>query len=376
LLNISGASGIGKSALMRAFYRAATELGVPARLVDARVFPTGPDALLNVLGGSREPGLCAQFNETRRLILLDHFEEMAGLAWHLWQKFLPRLKTSVKVVIAGRQPLSRTWASESDWHRLIRCLPLGGLSLADSRLFLRRSGVTDPSLQEHILHSTGGYPLLLSMSATQVLHVGARGQPTPELHLIIRSIVERVLSEVDEPELRLLLAACAVVHRCDEATLAAISGRADAAAVFERMCHLSVMRPTERGLILAPEVRRLLADDLRWRCPEVYRALRDWVQQRGRRRRWRTPPLGRAALSVVEKPDPRFRLTHREREVLGVLVCGHTTSREIAAELVISDGTANLHVKRILRKLGFGTRAELAAWASQQPPRERPPTYD
>ena len=235
--------------------------------------------------------------------------------------------------------------------------------------------MTDPSLQEHILHSTGGYPLLLSMSATQVLHVGAHGQPTPELHLIIRSIVERVLSEVDEPELRLLLAACAVVHRCDEATLAAISGRADAAAVFERMCHLSVMRPTERGLILAPEVRRLLADDLRWRRPEVYRALRDWVQQRGRRRRWRTPPLGRAALSVVEKPDPRFRLTHREREVLGVLVCGHMTSREIAAELVISDGTANLHVKRILRKLGFGTRAELAAWASQQPPRERPANY-
>src|SRR5258708_4894750 len=102
LLNVSGASGVGKSALMRAFYRAATELGVPARLVDARVFPTGHDALLNVLGGSREPALCAQLNETRRLILLDHFEEMAGLARHLWQKFLPRLKTSVKVVIAGR----------------------------------------------------------------------------------------------------------------------------------------------------------------------------------------------------------------------------------------------------------------------------------
>ncbi len=61
--------------------------------------------------------------------------------------------------------------------------------------------------------------------------------------------------------------------------------------------------------------------------------------------------------------------------MLGVLARGHTTSREIAAELVISDGTANLHVKRILRKLGFGTRVELAAWASQQPPRERPVNY-
>jgi DNA-binding NarL/FixJ family response regulator len=61
-----------------------------------------------------------------------------------------------------------------------------------------------------------------------------------------------------------------------------------------------------------------------------------------------------------------LRLTHREHEVLGVLARGRTTSREIATKLVISEGTANLHVKRILRKLGFGTRAELAAWASQR----------
>jgi non-specific serine/threonine protein kinase len=59
-------------------------------------------------------------------------------------------------------------------------------------------------------------------------------------------------------------------------------------------------------------------------------------------------------------------LTRREREVLDVLGRGLTTSRDIAAELVISQGTANLHVKRVLRKLGFVSRVELARWWATQ----------
>jgi non-specific serine/threonine protein kinase len=39
-----------------------------------------------------------------------------------------------------------------------------------------------------------------------------------------------------------------------------------------------------------------------------------------------------------------------------------TSNRAIAAKLVISLGTANLHVKHILHKLGFVNRTELAMW--------------
>ena len=40
---------------------------------------------------------------------------------------------------------------------------------------------------------------------------------------------------------------------------------------------------------------------------------------------------------------------------------------EVAAEeLVIAEGTAALHVKHILAKLDFASRAQVAAWAVQQ----------
>ena len=70
--------------------------------------------------------------------------------------------------------------------------------------------------------------------------------------------------------------------------------------------------------------------------------------------------------SAVVAPDsPTGPLTPREREVAALIVRG-MTNRDIAASLVISEGTARVHVDHILSKLGFRSRAEVAAWAVRQ----------
>ncbi len=58
-------------------------------------------------------------------------------------------------------------------------------------------------------------------------------------------------------------------------------------------------------------------------------------------------------------------LTTREREV-AVLVAQGKTSREIAAVLVISERTAEVHVSNILGKLGLTSRAQIAAWVVER----------
>jgi Response regulator containing a CheY-like receiver domain and an HTH DNA-binding domain len=52
-------------------------------------------------------------------------------------------------------------------------------------------------------------------------------------------------------------------------------------------------------------------------------------------------------------------LTPREHQVLQLLTRGRT-NREIAASLVIEEGTAKVHVRHILRKLGVRSRTEAA----------------
>jgi non-specific serine/threonine protein kinase len=42
------------------------------------------------------------------------------------------------------------------------------------------------------------------------------------------------------------------------------------------------------------------------------------------------------------------------------------TNRQIAMQLVISERTADAHLAKILAKLGYGSRAQVAAWVVQQ----------
>jgi DNA-binding NarL/FixJ family response regulator len=81
-------------------------------------------------------------------------------------------------------------------------------------------------------------------------------------------------------------------------------------------------------------------------------------------------------LSVLEQFQPRAAapatavaaaqvLTGREREVARLLAAGRS-NREIAEPLVISEGTVEVHVKHILRKLDLRSRARVAAWAANQ----------
>ncbi|MCL5959450.1 MAG: LuxR C-terminal-related transcriptional regulator, partial [Chloroflexi bacterium] len=71
-------------------------------------------------------------------------------------------------------------------------------------------------------------------------------------------------------------------------------------------------------------------------------------------------------LHPIELPASASRgwspLTRREREV-AVLVAQGRTNQQISAELVISRRTVDAHIANILEKLGFTSRARVAAWA-------------
>ncbi|MDQ6908153.1 MAG: LuxR C-terminal-related transcriptional regulator [Chloroflexota bacterium] len=56
-------------------------------------------------------------------------------------------------------------------------------------------------------------------------------------------------------------------------------------------------------------------------------------------------------------------MTRREREVVSAVARG-MTNREIAGAFFIAEKTVEMHVSNSLSKLGFRSRAQLAAWAA------------
>ena len=58
------------------------------------------------------------------------------------------------------------------------------------------------------------------------------------------------------------------------------------------------------------------------------------------------------------------QLTPRQREV-AVLIAQGLTNHQIAQQLVVTERAAAAHVERMLDKLGVGSRAQIAVWASE-----------
>ena len=74
-------------------------------------------------------------------------------------------------------------------------------------------------------------------------------------------------------------------------------------------------------------------------------------------------PAAAAAAGTAAVPST---LTPREREIAALIARG-LSNRAIADELVISQATVARHVANMLTKLGFSSRAQVAAWMARQP---------
>jgi len=80
-------------------------------------------------------------------------------------------------------------------------------------------------------------------------------------------------------------------------------------------------------------------------------------------------PIGaspRDAGPPASDDDPLAALTSREREIADLVARG-LKNREIAATLVLSRRTVEAHVQRVLIKLGFTSRSQVAALVVQSP---------
>jgi len=287
LLALSGPGGIGKSMLLRAFCREANSSGFRAVLIDGRACRPTPEAFLAAVAA--EIGLAAiscstaetlvckvteELARTPTVLLVDTFEVLGNLTGFLRDTFFPALDPCVRVVVAGRYRLGLAWRRAGGLARLVRGVTLDVLAPDEADAYLDRRGLADPYLRAEALQVAGGHPLTLALAADLALQRETNNfSAAPEWSLAVRGLAEQLLEHIDDPVLCDLIEAASVVRQFDTGTLASLVGPA-ARGAFERLCRLSIVRPTTRGLMLHEYVRRILADDLRWRDPDRYRALR------------------------------------------------------------------------------------------------------
>ena len=230
---------------------------------------------------------------------------------------------------------------------------------------------------EHVFFSGGAY--MAGARAYADLAQGAVGDADGAAVNIAR--VRRLIAQLDRGIATLTVSVCPFVAACRAtciAELARIEAPADDAPWREAQeAWEAASNPYEAAYASWRRAEALLAAGGRSRstaeellrgayaraCELGARPLREQLELLARRIR----------LDLGVRPDgddaargdvAPFELTARELEVLALLGEG-MTNREIAAELVISEKTASVHVSRILTKLSVPNRAAAAAAAQR-----------
>jgi tetratricopeptide (TPR) repeat protein len=126
----------------------------------------------------------------------------------------------------------------------------------------------------------------------------------------------------------------------------------------------------ELGRVYQLPPRREQADQAHAAGRQLIEELATTIDNASLREQFKRAALGSLPQEKLPLPREAARqafggLTAREREV-AVLVAQGKTSLQIASLLVISERTAEGHVSNILGKLGFTSRAQIAAWVVER----------
>ncbi len=267
VLYVYGPAGSGKTALLHRVARIAASFGRAVCWLDGRD-PASVRRRASFLRATAQDGMAP-------VLLCDNVTSVSELLAGACAGVRQGGVSNLRLVAAGRSAPEVAWDAVLSWRRRVLPLRLGVLSHSEACEYLRRAGLADPRLVRQLVATSGGNARALALGADL-----AQRTPTPDLRAVeeypglVHELAREITGEVADPRYRQLLEAGALVRHLDAELLGAMCDTSVDEADFEILYALSACRPTMGGMQLDAGVRRLLAQDLRWRRPGRYTALR------------------------------------------------------------------------------------------------------
>jgi hypothetical protein len=232
-----------------------------------RYLRTSGPRLTTMLGDS----LGALLSGRRGALLLDTYEDVRILDVWVRRSLLPTLPEGMRLVILGRNVLTKQNVDWLDNADTIQPRALPELAEDEAKTYLRHYGLTDPAALDHIYHFTGGYPLLLMLVSQLAEETGGWAAVGEMEHrgdrdLIASRLLERILREERVHEVRDVLEKCAIAAWINPEIIEALLGVTDAEArdLFEKVRRHSFMERHPEGVRLHEKIRDLLIGRLKF----------------------------------------------------------------------------------------------------------------
>ena len=273
---VTGPGGIGKTALLDEIAQLADAAGATVARIDGRDVEPSPSAFevaaANALGAS------AAGEERRRVLFVDTYEHVEALDGWLRRSFVPSLRATDLVVIAGRHAPAAEW--RAGWAGEVAVLPLRNLAPDEAAAYLTACDVP-AGAHARVLDVTYGHPLALTLVAEHVRQHGVASDfDLTDAPDVLGDLLARFASAVPTPDHRAALEAAAVARAVTVPLLATlVSGAGDGAPppsperLFAWIRGLGFTEADAHGVRLHDVVRETVEADLRWRDPERHMGL-------------------------------------------------------------------------------------------------------
>jgi DNA-binding winged helix-turn-helix (wHTH) protein len=279
VVHIHGVSGIGKSALIRAFAEVERSRRGTVCLLDGREFEPTERGFLHELSRRlrierptlRKISRALSAVAKPVLIVLDSYELLGLLDAWLRQSFMVGLKENVRLILVSRFSPSPQWSEAPEWRGEFRSFQLQPISESAALELLASLG-TDPSSIRELAKFAHGHPLALVIGGAAAMRLPSVAGRTP--HTAISTLAHRFLEEVEDPQLREALRAASVARRVTRSLLRALMPDRDDDSLFDRLTRIPFIEPARDGLIIHDAAREAIRADLEAIDPKAFQRYR------------------------------------------------------------------------------------------------------
>lgn len=265
---VHGVGGIGKTSLLHQIEALALEHDLPVLTISCAHIRPSPEALMSAVAASSGASAASEIPRSlavseEGLLVLDGYEALGGIDDWVRERFVHRLPSGWRLLIASRNPPSARWRADPAWTCAVE-LPLGDLSAAEAELLLARRGV-DASQREAIVSVAGGHPLALVL-ATSSPREGWSEADAGAAEGITGALLDCFVREVPSNLHREALECLALVDALDESLLAAmLDDGSSAIECFDWLSTLGMVERRPTGLVLHDLAKSALVSNLAWR---------------------------------------------------------------------------------------------------------------
>lgn len=236
-----------------------------------------------VLTSSLSASLSAALEKSKQSlsIIVDTYEELEGLDDWFCRTLIPAIPNGVKLVLLGRNSLSKVNFDWSEHGQALLPMELPELEEGDAKAYLVHRGLRGDAALEKVYRFTGGYPLLLvlvwhlSREAGGWNNIGEL-ETGADRDRIATKLLERILREERVKEVQGFLEKGVVARWFTPEVISVILGIGgdEGRRVYDQLERHSFVERHPYGLKFHDKIRELLLERLKFNKPEYDRIVK------------------------------------------------------------------------------------------------------